>query len=89
MLGPSLVPVLVPKNRELDFHAVKLCKRMCKFLQPGISRTIKHNGTQRPSKKTCYFFSAPVQFWTSVTGWIVPSPAGIAVKIRWPSAETS
>ena len=39
--------------------------------------------------KTCHFFSAPVKFWTSVTGWMAASPTGIDVRIRWPSAEIS
>ena len=40
-------------------------------------------------QKTCHFFSAPVKFWTSVTGWMAASPTGIDVRIRWPSAEIS
>lgn len=40
-------------------------------------------------RKTCHFFSAPVKFWTNVTGWMAASPTGIDVRIRWPSAEMS
>ena len=40
-------------------------------------------------RKTCHFFSPPVKFWTSVTGWMAVSPTGIDVRIRWPSAEIS